>query len=131
MERIVGMLRTSSRSVGRLWPSCRYFGNWEAEPFLRRDVRRRDVLPVNPNKISALLKGPDFTYLDGRPTPYGARELRRMEKQKEYTSKIIQLTREVDMAKATHKRQILEREQEIQNIIDSKFKPKGKKLWDS
>ncbi|KAF6211309.1 hypothetical protein GE061_014426 [Apolygus lucorum] len=124
-------LAMSSRSVGRLWTACRKFSNFEPEPFLRKENRKRIILPKNPNQTNALMNGPDFTYLDGRPTPYGSRQLRRMEKQKEYTAKIIQLTREVDMAKATHKRHILEQEQEIQHIIDSKFKAKGKKLLES
>lgn len=128
------------------------------------DIFYRDVWPTNPNKNKGVLEGADYTFLDGRPTPYGARAVRRMEKQQQYTvrssvvinpivfssiesftyfsfffkriyyffqAQIIRQTREVDMARATHKRVITEKEQEIKQILDSKLKPKGTKLLES
>lgn len=42
-------------------------------------------LPPNPNKDKTLLDLPDYSFLDGRPTPYGSRQKLRIEKQRQYT----------------------------------------------
>lgn len=42
---------------------------------LDQDWRSKQRLPVNPNSESPLTSLPDFTYMDGRPTPLGVSQL--------------------------------------------------------
>ncbi|BET00370.1 ribosomal protein L52 [Nesidiocoris tenuis] len=106
-------------------------GRLDAEPFMNRNHRRRNILSKNVNQCHQLREGPDYTFADGRATPYGSRQLARFQKQREYTEKIIKLTREVDMAKSFHKRQQMEKAAEIKQIIDSKLKAKGQVTLDT
>lgn len=87
--------------------------------------REQRGLPVNPNKYGVLTDSPDFSYLDGRATPYGVRQRKRMLKQKEVAEQIMQLTKEVDFAVERHEKLQLEEEQKIKEIIANKLKPKG------
>lgn len=90
-----------------------------------KDENRR---PKNPNAYGVLTDSPDYTFLDGRPTPYGPGQKRRIEAQKELAEEIIKLTGEVDFAVERHRKLEEEKQEEVRRIIDGKFKPKGKHL---
>lgn len=66
--------------------------------------------------------------MDGRITPYGGGQRKRILKQQELAQKIIDLTAEVDFAVERHKRIQEEEEQRRKYIIQNKLIEKGDKL---
>ncbi|EDW09174.2 39S ribosomal protein L52, mitochondrial [Drosophila mojavensis] len=82
-------------------------------------------LPENPNAFGPLTNLPDYTYLDGRPTPLGSNQHRRLLKQQEIAAKIVELSSELDFAKERHERLKKQAQAEKQRIIQNKLKPKG------
>ncbi|XP_043651460.1 39S ribosomal protein L52, mitochondrial [Drosophila teissieri] len=82
-------------------------------------------LPENPNAFGPLTNMPDYTYLDGRPTPLGANQKRRLLKQQEIATRIVELSGELEFAKQRHERLKEKAESEKQRLIRSKLKPKG------
>ncbi|XP_046397122.1 39S ribosomal protein L52, mitochondrial [Ischnura elegans] len=87
--------------------------------------RERKGLPRNPNAYGPLTNGPDFTYLDGRPTPIGPRLKARLQKQREIAEKIIQFSEEIDFAVQRHELKLKDEEDVKKKIIAGKLKPKG------
>ncbi|XP_071451319.1 large ribosomal subunit protein mL52 [Hetaerina americana] len=87
--------------------------------------RERAGLPKNPNSYGPLTDGPDYTYLDGRPTPIGTRLKSRLLKQRELAEKIIQYSKEVDFAVERHEQILAEKENSKKRILAGKLKPKG------
>ncbi|RZC37732.1 deoxynucleoside kinase-like [Asbolus verrucosus] len=90
--------------------------------------RQQRGLPLNPNACGVLTDSPDYSFLDGRPTPYGSRQKKRILKQQELTQQIIELTSEVDFAVERHKQLQQEEQRRRQEILDNKLKPKGIEL---
>lgn len=90
--------------------------------------REEKGLPMNPNASSILTDGADYTYLDGRPTPYGARQKKRLVKQKEIAERIIKLTSEVDFAVERYKQIQIDEQNRRKEMIGNKLKPKGAAL---
>lgn len=120
--------------------------------------RRNRRLPKNPTSSGPLTDLPDYTFIDGRPTPLGVRhksytrfrwffgekknsnsyhvtlllfklqtrQMRRLDKQRDIATKIVQKIKEVDFAKENYKQNLLATEKSRQSILDSKLKPKGK-----
>lgn len=84
---------------------------------------------MNPNACGILTDKPDYSYVDGRPTPMGARQRQRLLKQKEIAAKIIALTSEMDFAIERHKQLQVEAENTKKAILASKLKPKGELLY--
>ncbi|KAH8277839.1 hypothetical protein KR018_008504 [Drosophila ironensis] len=82
-------------------------------------------LPENPNSFGPLTNLPDYSFLDGRPTPLGANQKRRILKQQEIASKIVELSGELEFAKQRHERLKTEAAAEKQRILQDKLKPKG------
>lgn len=80
---------------------------------------------MNPNAYGSLTDSADYTFLDGRPTPYGVGQKKRLLKQKEITQQIIQFSKEVDFAVERHKMLKKQEEETKKKILDSKLKPKG------
>ncbi|KAK4876660.1 hypothetical protein RN001_009166 [Aquatica leii] len=91
------------------------------------DQRWREArgLPMNPNASGVLTDAADYSYLDGRPVPYGTRQKNRIIKQKQITETIIKLSGEIDFAVERHKQLQIDEEQRKQQIISNKLKPKG------
>ncbi|XP_068618644.1 large ribosomal subunit protein mL52 [Battus philenor] len=85
-------------------------------------------LPVNKNAEGILTDGPDYTFLDGRPTPLLQKQKQRMLKHRDFASRIVELSAELDFAKARHQKMLEDKELERQNIIRNRLKPKGKAL---
>ncbi|XP_044004325.1 39S ribosomal protein L52, mitochondrial [Aphidius gifuensis] len=90
--------------------------------------RRENRLPKNPNKFGALTNLPDYSFVDGKPVPFGIRQYQRIQKQREYLEKIQKLTSEVDYAVLRHAKMQEKIMENRQKIISSKFKPKGQQL---
>ncbi|EDV59650.1 39S ribosomal protein L52, mitochondrial [Drosophila erecta] len=82
-------------------------------------------LPENPNAFGPLTNLPDYTYLDGRPTPLGANQKKRLLKQQDIATRIVELSGELEFAKQRHERLKENAESEKQRLIQSKLKPKG------
>ncbi|KAM7343543.1 mitochondrial ribosomal protein L52 [Cochliomyia hominivorax] len=90
--------------------------------------REEQGLPANPNEFGPLTNLPDYTFLDGRPTPMGSNQKKRLMKQQEIAAKIVAMNKELDMAKKRYKQLQEQQEIERQKIMQAKLKPKGKFL---
>lgn len=80
---------------------------------------------MNPNSCGPLTDLPDFTYLDGRPTPLGMRQKKRMAKQKEIAKTILTLSKEIDFAVKRHDDMVTAEQENKEKILANKLKPKG------
>lgn len=87
--------------------------------------RQERGLPLNPNAHGPLTDKPDYTFLDGRPTPLGIKQNKRYIKQKEYAKKVIQLSKEIDHAVERHSQILSQKEEDKKKILANKLKPKG------
>ncbi|XP_047351061.1 39S ribosomal protein L52, mitochondrial [Vespa velutina] len=92
---------------------------------LQQDWRIKKGLTENPNAFGPLTNMADYSYKDGRPTPLGTNQKRRIIKQQEYTKRIHKLVKEIDNAVERHVKLQEIKAQEKQRILDSKLKPKG------
>ncbi|KAG7295838.1 hypothetical protein JYU34_020916 [Plutella xylostella] len=90
--------------------------------------REQQGLPINKNVESVLTDGPDYTFLDGRPTPLLHKQKKRLIKQQGYASKIVELSAELDFAIERQQSIQKAKEQERQNILGNRLKPKGLNL---
>uniref|UniRef100_A0A1B6JRW4 Large ribosomal subunit protein mL52 n=1 Tax=Homalodisca liturata TaxID=320908 RepID=A0A1B6JRW4_9HEMI len=90
--------------------------------------RRISAIFDNPNATSALRDGPDYTFRDNRPTPYGIMQYKRICQSIEHTAAIIRCNKEIDLALQLEKRQAEELQAEVKSILDKKLKPKGGKV---
>ncbi|ODM94215.1 39S ribosomal protein L52, mitochondrial [Orchesella cincta] len=88
--------------------------------------RKSRGLSANPNAYGPLTDGPDYSFIDGRPTPPGSRKIIRAMEQKAVAEKIMKLQGEVDFAVAHHETRVKNQEAQRKQILDSKLKPKGK-----
>lgn len=77
---------------------------------------------------SPLVTLPDYTFMDGRPTPLGSNQLQRLMKQREWTDKIVTQLGELDFAKKRYAKMVEDKEQARNTILSSKLKEKGAKL---
>ncbi|XP_011187324.1 39S ribosomal protein L52, mitochondrial [Zeugodacus cucurbitae] len=87
--------------------------------------REQNGLPGNPNAFGPLTNLPDYTFLDGRPTPLGSNQKRRLKKQQEIAAKIVTLSSELDFAKERYARIQAEQETAKENVLKNKLRPKG------
>lgn len=85
-------------------------------------------LPENPNAFGPLTNMPDYTFLDGRTTPMGSNQKKRLIKQQEIAAKIVELSGELEFAKQRHEKLKSEAQAEKQRILQNKLKPKGQLL---
>jgi len=80
---------------------------------------------MNPNKYGSFADSPDYTYLDGRPTPLGSSRLKRALKQREFTKKIVQFSQEMDFAVDLNEKRKEQEAARKQRVLERKLKPKG------
>lgn len=83
---------------------------------------------MNPNAYGALTDGHDYTFLDGRLTPFGQRKTAKISKQREIRDQIINLSGEIDFAVERHKTLQANEAKRKQDLLDRKLKPKGQVL---
>ncbi|CAG9857342.1 unnamed protein product [Phyllotreta striolata] len=93
--------------------------------------RQERGLPLNPNKMRVLSETPDYTFLDGRLTPFGSRQRQRISKERSVRDDIVKLTGEIDFAVNRHKKLLEDEENRKKGIIGRKLKPKGTALLNS
>lgn len=98
---------------------------------LNQKHRKERGLPLNPNASGTLTDSPDFSYLDGRITPLGQGQRRRILRDEEVKFKVIALSKEIDFAIERYKQLQIEEENQKRQIIDRKLKPKGMALLKS
>ncbi|XP_044269818.1 39S ribosomal protein L52, mitochondrial [Tribolium madens] len=110
-----------------LLTSRRCFGTTQTI-HLNQKWRQQRGLPLNPNSCGVLTDGPDYSFLDGRPTPYGVGQKKRIMKNQELTEQIIKLAGEIDFAVERHNKLTQEENNRKQKILDNKLKPKGVEL---
>ncbi|KAK0097916.1 hypothetical protein PV326_012804 [Microctonus aethiopoides] len=92
---------------------------------LNQRWRQKKRLSENPNAFGPLTNLPDYSFLDGRPTPFGIRQLARIKEQREILEKVKKLTYEVDYAVERHARIQYADAQNRKSIIEGKMKAKG------
>ncbi|XP_037954453.1 39S ribosomal protein L52, mitochondrial-like [Teleopsis dalmanni] len=98
-----------------LTASCYYDQKW----------REDKGLPMNSNAFGPLTNLPDYTFLDGRPTPLGSNQKARLERQHQIAEKMVTQISELNYAKERHARLKAEKSAEKESIIKNKLKPKG------
>ncbi|KAL9913973.1 39S ribosomal protein L52, mitochondrial [Glossina fuscipes] len=119
--------------VSRGIPSNSFIRKVSSSGILALDQRWREEhgLPANPNAFGPLHTLPDYKFPDGRPTPMGSNQRRRLMKQREIAAKIVAMCKELDDAKERYIRLGLEKQAERKRIMEGKLKPKGKYLLKS
>ncbi|CAG9561454.1 unnamed protein product [Danaus chrysippus] len=85
-------------------------------------------LPANRLTEGVLIDAPDYTFLDGRPTPLLQKQKKRMLRQQDYARQIVESISEIDFAKQRYLDNIKAVEEERNKIINNRLKPKGKEL---
>uniref|UniRef100_A0A182NYV6 Large ribosomal subunit protein mL52 n=1 Tax=Anopheles dirus TaxID=7168 RepID=A0A182NYV6_9DIPT len=78
----------------------------------------------NPNKSSPLTHLPDYTFMDGRVTPFGANQKKRILQQREIAKQIVTLSKEMDFAIERNNRINADAEHVRQKLLGEKLKPK-------
>ncbi|XP_058121058.1 large ribosomal subunit protein mL52 [Anopheles ziemanni] len=79
----------------------------------------------NPNKSSPLTHLPDYTFMDGRVTPFGSNQKKRILQQREIAKQIVTLSKEMDFAVERHDRINAEQAKRKEDLVREKLKPKG------
>ncbi|CAK1544882.1 unnamed protein product [Leptosia nina] len=85
-------------------------------------------LSANRTAEGILTDGPDYTFLDGRPTPLLQKQKLRMLRQQDYASKIVQLSSELDFVKQRYQDNLQKQREERDAVIQNRLKPKGKQM---
>lgn len=91
-------------------------------------TRRDQGLTGNPNAAGVLTDSPDFSYLDGRLTPLGQGQNRRLARNEQAKQQIILLAGEIDFAIERYNKMQKGEQDRKQEILDRKLKPKGETL---
>ncbi|KAL5286791.1 Mrpl52 family protein [Megaselia abdita] len=105
------------------WKSMqtRYFGSNKSVSTNVPEIKMR----VNPNRFGPLTNLPDYSFMDGRPTPMGSNQFKRYKTQREMVEKIITINEELEFAKERHSKNLAAKAEAKQKIISDKLKPKG------
>ncbi|XP_060063107.1 large ribosomal subunit protein mL52-like [Ylistrum balloti] len=102
------------------WKKSRFGGEWRI-----KQGKAMDGLTYGP-----LTDLPDYTYLDGRPTPLSKGQLRRREMNKEMAKNAMKMLKELDLTKTAYmekQQKRKEKKRQSKNRVD--MKPKGKKKY--
>lgn len=92
---------------------------------LDQSWRQQKGLSENPNSYGILTNGADYSYKDGKPTPYGTGQRKRIDTQRQYVAKMIQLSKQIDGAIAKHAKLQKDEQAAAQSLLDKRLKPKG------
>lgn len=100
------------------------------QPWEKRAKKLESVgkFKTNLGAHGPLIDGPDYTFLDGRPTPLRIGQMRRARAQREAATKVIQLMSEVKFAIQREKQLKQEQVDARQQTITGKLKAKGHKM---
>lgn len=97
----------------------------------KQKARRDQGLTGNPNAAGVLTDSPDFSYLDGRLTPLGPGQKKRLDRNEQTKQQIILLAGEIDFAIERYNKMQKQEQGRKQGILDRKLKPKGEALLSS
>ncbi|XP_073844870.1 mitochondrial ribosomal protein L52 [Musca autumnalis] len=125
------MLRITQKASGITIKSLARNISCTAKVCIDQRWREEKGLPANPNEFGPLTNLPDYTFLDGRPTPMGSNQKKRLLKQQAMAAKIVTLNKELDMAKQRYQKLQQQEQEQRQKIMQAKLKPKGKLLLDN
>ncbi|XP_041375512.1 39S ribosomal protein L52, mitochondrial-like [Gigantopelta aegis] len=81
-------------------------------------------LPENNNRYGPLTDLPDYSFVDGRPTPIGRGQLRRKQTNLELAKRIQKLVGEVNFAKERYQKIQEDAQKERERLLKRKLKPK-------
>ncbi|XP_072947504.1 large ribosomal subunit protein mL52 [Epargyreus clarus] len=87
--------------------------------------REERGLPVNKNAEGVLTDTPDYTFLDGRPTPLLHKQKLRMVQNENNAKRIVELCSELKFAKQRHQDILRAEREEREQIQRNWLKPKG------
>lgn len=97
----------------------------------KQKARRAQGLTGNPNAAGVLTDSPDFSYSDGRLTPLGSGQKKRLDRNEQTKQQIILLAGEIDFAIERYNKMQKQEQDRKQGILDRKLKPKGEALLSS
>ncbi|KAK3610031.1 hypothetical protein CHS0354_032380 [Potamilus streckersoni] len=80
---------------------------------------------INKTRYGPLTDLPDFTFLDGRPTPLAPGQKRRLDEKKQMTTVIMKMLQEIDTAETYFKEKQMEEKEQRDKILSKQFKPKS------
>ncbi|XP_063440409.1 large ribosomal subunit protein mL52-like [Mytilus edulis] len=77
------------------------------------------------NEYGLLTEMPDYSFLDGRPTPLSLRQQKRRQEKIEVAKDIMKKLGQIDFAKERFELQEQSRQQQRQSLLDNKLKAKS------
>ncbi|KAL5021836.1 hypothetical protein ScPMuIL_000991 [Solemya velum] len=80
---------------------------------------------INGSSYGVLTDLPDYTFLDGRPTPLSARQKRRRVERMELAKRVVSLVKEMEFGKANHRNRKQQEQERREHILQNKLKPKA------
>ncbi|XP_064641504.1 large ribosomal subunit protein mL52-like [Lineus longissimus] len=104
-------------------PTTRLFSTYQVK--FAEKWRIKHGLPRHPNAHGPLVDLPDYTYLDGRPTPLTFGQRKRRDLQIDYSERIMKLLNEIDTTEKIYNEKMAEQKNVNKDIVRSKLKPKG------
>ncbi|XP_005178355.1 large ribosomal subunit protein mL52 [Musca domestica] len=125
------MLRVTQNTTGVICKRLARNISCTAQVSIDQRWREEHGLPANPNEFGPLTNLPDYTFLDGRPTPMGSNQKKRLIKQQTIAAKIVTLNKELDMAKQRYQQLQQQEKEQRQQIMQAKLKPKGKLMLEN
>ncbi|XP_074646560.1 large ribosomal subunit protein mL52-like [Tubulanus polymorphus] len=90
--------------------------------------RESHGLPSNHNQFGPLTDLPDWSYLDGRPTPIGGGQRKRMESNIDIGKQILNGLEDIERAEKMYEARINNNKKRRQDILNGKLKKKGNHL---
>ncbi|CAK9294935.1 unnamed protein product [Gordionus sp. m RMFG-2023] len=89
------------------------------------NIKKLKPIKSSLKKFQTLNKGPDWSYLDGRPTPLNGGQYRRKIAEIEMSKTIVKLNEEIENTLKMHNEQEMNISLERERIRNNKLKPKG------
>ncbi|CAL4213242.1 unnamed protein product, partial [Meganyctiphanes norvegica] len=126
---------TKLRRVMHVFRSTCYYYLRRAPSIIRDPLAQLEIQPGSfKTKLGAcgpLVDGPDYTFVDGRPTPLANHQRRRMNEQRELAVKVLKLMDETQFAIDREQRLNVGERSKREATLAAKLKPKGHLLKQS
>ncbi|XP_065204284.1 large ribosomal subunit protein mL52 [Planococcus citri] len=90
--------------------------------------RQQHGYPDNHTSRGVLTDAPDYSFLDGKPTPYTTGQRARLLRQQEYAGRVRYLLTVAEKSKKAYQDKVAAQQKEREKIIGRKLKPKGMNL---
>ncbi|XP_033755586.1 39S ribosomal protein L52, mitochondrial-like [Pecten maximus] len=120
--------REAARNLSSTSVTCKHFcAEWKKSKF-GGEWRIKQGKAMDGATYGPLTDLPDYTYLDGRPTPLSTGQLRRREMNKEMAKNVMQMMGELEfIQKTSEEKRQKKKDREIKTKNMLSFKPKGKR----